>query len=133
MNILGIELESNRLNYVLLVGEGDEFEVAQFNRLVLTDTRSRESLRSFHDATKTMFNGTKPDIIGVKDKPESGRLRAGAAALKMEGIMLACATCDVDFVSGKRINACENREGLKVYLQPAFKAAVAAVRKLATA
>jgi hypothetical protein len=131
MNVLGIELESNRMNYVLLVGEGEEFEVAQSNRLVLTDTRSRESLRSFQDATSAMFNGTKPDIIGIKDKPESGRMRAGAAALKMEGIMLACATCDVDFVSGKRINACDNGDGIKAYLQPAFKAAVAAFRKQA--
>lgn len=56
-------------------------------------------------------------------------MRAGAAALKMEGILLAAAQCDVEFISGKRINACGNGDGLKAYHQPAYKAAVAAIRK----
>lgn len=131
MNVLGVEFESKRLNYVLLVCDGDDCKIAQSNRLELTDTRSRESLRSFQNAVSTLFNGTKPDIIGVKDKPESGAMRAGAAALKMEGILLAAAPCDVDFVSGKRINACANGDGLKAYHQPAFKAALATFRKQA--
>jgi hypothetical protein len=129
MNILGIELDSNKLNYVLLVTNGEEHTVSQSNRLELTDTRSRDSLRAFQNAVATLINGTKPDIIGIKDKPETGRMRAGAAALKMEGILLAAAPCDVDFVSGKRINACEEGEGLKKYHQSAFKAALATFQK----
>ena len=130
MNILGIELEANKLNYVLVVTEGEQYKVSQSNRLELTDTRSKDSLRSFQNAVATLMNGTKPDIIAIKDKPESGQMRAGAAALKMEGILLATAACDVDFVSGKRVNACEDGEGLKKYHQPAYRAALAAFRKV---
>lgn len=129
MNVLGVEFAAKKLCYVLLVCEGDDCKVAQSNRLELSDTRSRESLRSFQSAISTLLNGTKPDIIGLKTKPETGAMRAGAAALKMEGILLATAPCDVDFVSGQRVNACPDGEGLKAYHQPAFKAALAAFRK----
>ncbi|MFN4088391.1 MAG: DUF3010 family protein, partial [Alphaproteobacteria bacterium] len=105
--------------------------VTHANRLVLTDTRSRESLRAFQGAVTTLLNGTNPQIIGVKAKPETGQMRAGAAALKMEGIILACANCEVDFVSGKRINACADGEAIRAYLQPAFKAATAALLRQA--
>lgn len=129
MKILGIEFESKKLNFVLIEANENEIEVIQSNRLELTDTRSIEALRAFQAAVSAMFNSVNPDLIGIKDKPENGQMRAGAAALKMEGIVLANAPCDVDFVSGTRINKCSNCEGLKAYLQPAFKAAVAAYRK----
>lgn len=58
-------------------------------------------------------------------------MRAGAAALKMEGDTLATANCDIEFVSGKRINACEDGQGINTYHQPAFKAAVVVWGKLA--
>ncbi|RWG54801.1 MAG: DUF3010 family protein [Mesorhizobium sp.] len=129
MNVLGVEFDAKKLNYVLLVGDAGEFAVAQSNRLEITETRTRESLRAFQNAVTTLLNVTKPDVIAIKDKPESGQMRAGAAALKMEGILLAAAACEVEFVSGKRINACETGEGLKAYHQPAYKAAMASVRK----
>lgn len=102
MNILGVEFEAKKLNYVLLVCDGDEVNIAQCNRLELSETRSRDSLRAFQNAVTTMLNGTQPDIIAIKDKPESGQMRAGSAALKMEGILLASAPCDVE---GRRIPA----------------------------
>jgi hypothetical protein len=129
MKILGIEFGANKLNFVLIEAIEKNIEVVQSNRLELTDTRSIQALRAFQDAVNAMLNSASPEIIGIKDKPENGRMRAGAAALKMEGIVLANASCDVDFVSGKRINTCSNHEGLKVYLQPAFKAAIAAFQK----
>jgi hypothetical protein len=131
LHILGVELAANKLNYVLLVCEGASYNVAQANRLELSDTRSRGALKAFQQAMSVLISGTKPDLIGIKSKPESGALRAGAAALKMEGILLAASPCDVDFVSGQRVNACDDGEGIKAYHQPAFKAAVAAFRKQA--
>ncbi|MFM9858842.1 DUF3010 family protein [Pseudoxanthobacter sp. M-2] len=132
MNILGVEFEAKTLNYVLLVCEEKKNEVKEANRLKLTDTRSKDSLRAFQSAVTTLITGTKPDLIAIKDKPESGQMRAGAAALKMEGILLAAAPCEVEFISGRRINACEDGAGLRAYHQPAFKAALAAFGKQAT-
>ncbi|MCX5570694.1 DUF3010 family protein [Kaistia nematophila] len=129
MNVLGVEFSSRKLNYVLLACEGEHVQILQSNRLELSDTRSRQALRAFQSAIAALINGTSPELIGIKDKPETGHMRAGAAALKMEGILLAAAPCDVEFISGKRINACADDDSLNAYHQPAYKAALAAFRK----
>lgn len=128
MKVLGIEFRSNNLYYVLLESDGDNFLVRQSNRLVLAETRSRDALVAFQNAIYTMYNSTAPDRLAIKEKPESGRMKAGAAALKMEGIALANAPCPVEFVSGARINQCAaSCDDLPKYLEPALKAAAVAL------
>lgn len=131
MRIIGIELDSNKLNYVIVEGTRAHFTVQSANRLSLAETRSRGALVAFQDALKALFNSASPDLIAIKDKPESGRMRAGAAALKMEGIALANAPCEIDFVSGARVNKVQETEpSLFAYLQPAYKTALSALEKL---
>lgn len=128
MKVLGIDISSNNLYYVLLESNGETFNVLQSNRLMLIETRSRDALVAFQNAIQTLYNSTAPDRLAIKDKPESGRMRAGAAALKIEGITLANAPCPVDFISGARINKClASRGKLPKYLEPALKAAVVAL------
>jgi len=131
MRVMGIEFAGSHLNYVAVeLNDKNEVHVLQSNRLVLAATRSRDSLVSFQNAVSTLFNATTPKLIGIKSKPEAGAMRAGAAALKMEGIVLANSPCDVDFVSGARINRCTVEDpNLYAYLQPALKAAHAAIAK----
>lgn len=131
MKVMGIEFAGSHLNYVVVeLNEKNEVRVLQSNRLVLGDTRSRDSLISFQNAVSTLFNVAAPNLIGIKSKPEAGAMMAGAAALKMEGIVLANSPCEVDFVSGARINKCAiNDPSLFAYLQPALKAAHAALAK----
>ena len=95
MKALGIEFRSNKLIYVLVEMSADGLSVLLSNKLELTGTRDREALVSFQTALKAVFNATAPDIIGIKAKPEKGQMSAGAAALKMEGISLACSPCPV--------------------------------------
>jgi hypothetical protein len=131
MKVMGIEFDASKMHYVLieLLDDGST-AVSQSNKLVLGATRSRESLVAFQNAALTLFNSARPDLIGIKTKPEAGQMKAGAAALKMEGILLANAPCPVDFVSGARINACTVvDETLHKYLLPALKAAHAALAK----
>lgn len=131
MRIIGIEFESNKMNYVVIENNCDGIKICSADRLVLGDTRSREALIAFQDALKTLFNSAIPDLIGIKEKPETGRLKAGAAALKMEGIVLANAPCAMDFVSGARINRTNAFDDtLFGYLQPALKAATAALSRI---
>lgn len=128
MRVLGIEFESNRMNYVLLNGSRDAHTIEQRNRLELGDTRSREALVAFQTAVATIYNTARPDIIAIKSKPESGRLRAGAAALKMEGVALANSPCNVSFVSGQKINQCAaDSDSLLRYQLPAYRTAVVAM------
>lgn len=125
MRVLGIEFNSSNLHYVLIEKEGNGFQVLQSNRLVLAATRSRDALVAFQSAIQTLYNSSAPNHIAIKEKPESGSMKAGAPALKMEGITLANAPCAVEFISGARINQCQASRGpLPKYLEPALKAAV---------
>ncbi len=132
MKVMGVEFAASNMNYVVVeLTDKNEMNVIQSNRLVLGDTRSRASLIAFQNGVSTLFNAAAPNLIAIKSKPEAGAMMAGAAALKMEGIVLANSPCDVDFVSGARINKCEVVDpALFAYLQPALKAAHAALAKL---
>ncbi len=128
MKALGIEFSSNVMTYVLVEHSEAGHAILQRNRLTLSETRSREALVGFRDAVSTVFNSTTPQVIGIKAKPEAGRLRAGAAALKMEGIAVANAPCPVEFISGQRINQCGvTAAGTPKWAEPAFKAACEAL------
>ena len=128
MKVIGIEIDSNRMNYVVVELINGEKVIRNSSRIILSETRSRAALTSFQDAIKTLYNSVSPDLIGIKEKPEAGKMKAGAAAMKMEGIILANAPCNIDFVSGKRINQSNaSDENLYGYLQAALKAADAAL------
>ncbi|MBU8911349.1 MAG: DUF3010 family protein [Desulfobacterales bacterium] len=124
MRIIGLEFDSKKMNYVVLQRTEYGYEILNANRVILLETRGRGALIAFQDAVKALYNSAKPDFIGIKSKPETGRLRAGAASMKMEGIALANAPCDVDFVSGKRVNQSDAADNNYFgYLQPALKTA----------
>ena len=128
MKALGIEFSSNKLIYVLVEMSDGDLSVMSSNKLELADTRDRDALISFQTALKAVFNATAPDVIGIKAKPEKGRMSAGAAALKMEGISIACSPCPIHFLSGAKINACKAPEdGIKKYQIPALKSAILAL------
>ena len=128
MKALGIEFSSNKLIYVLVETSDGDLSVLSSNKVELADTRDRDALVAFQTALRAVFNTTAPDVIGIKAKPEKGQMSAGAAALKMEGISLACSPCPVHFLSGAKINACEAPgDGMKKYQIPALKSAILAL------
>lgn len=131
MKIIGVEFAASNMHYVVIeLAANNEIRVIQSNKLVIGDTRSRDALVAFQRAVTALLNLVAPGLIGIKAKPESGQMRAGAASLKMEGIVLANSPCGVDFVSGARINACAvSDQNLRAYLQPALKAAHMALAK----
>jgi hypothetical protein len=125
MRILGIEFASSNMNYVGISYDGETQIVVTSSRMILGETRDRDALVAFQNATKTLLNDFVPEYIAIKAKPESGQMRSGSAALKMEGIVLANAPCPVEFVSGQKINKIEDEDkSLYGYLQPALKAAI---------
>lgn len=131
MKVMGVEFSASIMYYVVIeLGDANEIVIVQANKLVLGDSRSRDALVAFQSAVSALLNLVSPKLIGIKAKPESGQMRAGAASLKMEGILLANSPCEVDFVSGARINACTaSDEKLRAYSQPALKAAHMALAK----
>lgn len=130
MKVLGVEFSSFHMNYVAIRPNGDSYEVMTSSRMTIGGTRDRNALVAFQDAVKTLLNEVDPELLAIKEKPEAGRMQAGAASLKMEAIVLANAPCVADFVSGRRINQTHYEDpSLYAYLQPALKAAVAALRR----
>ncbi|MCV9964141.1 DUF3010 family protein [Pararhizobium sp. BT-229] len=125
MKILGIELDSNRLCYVLASGSSPEdVTVIGSGKLQIGETREANDIRKFADEVADLVKSLAPDRIAVKAKPESGQMRAGAAALKMEAILIAQTACDVYFLSPQRLKPIEDKAELFAYLQGAWKAAV---------
>lgn len=127
MRTLGIEFAGRDMLYVVLDSHSGTNEISSTSRLVLTETRSRSALNAFQKAVTTLFNEAAADVVAIKLKPENGMRAAGAAALKMEGIVLANCPCDVDFVSGQRCNATALPPStLFAYLTNAYRTALAA-------
>ncbi|SEO73232.1 DUF3010 family protein [Aquisalimonas asiatica] len=130
MVVLGVEFSASDMNYVAIRSDGNSYEIMTSNRMTLGGTRDRNALVAFQDAVKAVLNDVDPDILAIKGKPESGKMQAGAASLKMEAILLANTPCAADFVSGQRINQTDDEApSLYAYLQPALRAAIAAFRR----
>jgi hypothetical protein len=128
MTIIGIEFAAHDMNYVVATRDsGGDLQLSTANRLSLDLTRSCDALRAFQTAVKTLFNDAMPALLAIKDKPEKGAMQAGAAAMKMEAIVLANAPCEARFISGSRINKCAMpTTAIKAYHVSAFKAAICA-------
>lgn len=128
MKVIGIEFAASDMNYVVVECDpGGNITAQAANRLRLADTRSPGALRAFQQAVRTLLSDSSPDRVAIKAKPEKGTMAAGPAALKMEALVLAALSCQVQFISGARINKCPDSEKpLKAYHVPAFKAAACA-------
>lgn len=125
MKSLGIELDSNRLCYVVVTREAaDGATVVASGKLQLAETREADDVRLFATEIGELVEKLAPDRIAIKAKPESGQMRAGAAALKMEAILLAKTSCDVYFLTPQRLKLIDDNPALFVYLQGAWKAAI---------
>jgi hypothetical protein len=122
---LGIELDSNRLCYVLVSGSSPEdATVVGSGKLQLGETREADDVRKFAAEVADLVQSLGPDRIAIKAKPENGQMRAGAAALKMEAILIAKTFCDVYFLTPQHLKKIDDNGELYAYLQGAWKAAV---------
>jgi Holliday junction resolvasome RuvABC endonuclease subunit len=125
MKVLGIDFDANKAHFVLVSEENGSLSVCFKERITLTETRSAKEMTAFRDAFRKVLEQASPEAVSIRAKPENGQMRAGAAALKMEAVILAEATVPVEFVSSVKASKQEDRDGLFAYLQPAFKAAAA--------
>jgi hypothetical protein len=131
MSCLGVELEGSVLRWVEVHGTPDAHVVGGTGRIKLTATRDRAALQAFGNAVKALLEEIGPTVIGIKEKPEGkGRMTAGPASSKMEGLFLYHAPVDPVFISGAKINKCPATDP-KIKggapEEPAFKAAICAL------
>ena len=86
MRVLGVEFAAGDMNCVV-VEVNDQPIVSGSFKLTLGGSRDAGALRAFQTAVYALLTEQAPELIAVKDKPEQGRMRAGASSLKMEGIL----------------------------------------------
>ncbi|NTF17662.1 DUF3010 family protein [Agrobacterium rubi] len=125
VKVMGIDFEGKTACFVVVAKAGDDTNVVFKERAELAETRSRDDMVLFRDAVRRIMKDAAPDRISIRGKLENGQMRAGAAALKMEAIILAESTVDVAFVSSVKAKKQPDADGLFGYLQPAFRAAMA--------
>jgi Protein of unknown function (DUF3010). len=131
MKVLGIDFDSNKACFVMVNGNHEQASIQHRERIQLTETRSQKDMTAFRDGVRTILEQCAPEKVAIRAKPESGQMRAGAAALKMEAIILAEATAPIEFVSSAAVSKQEDAVGLFAYLQPAFKVAMAQLARSA--
>jgi hypothetical protein len=118
-------MDANRLNYVLVNGTSPaDADVIASGKLQIGESRVAGDVRCFSDELRQLVTSLAPTVVTIKAKPESGQMRAGPAALKMEALILAQTTCDVYFLSPQRLAVIETKSDLYAYQQGAWKAAV---------
>jgi hypothetical protein len=115
------------MNYVLIDRGNGTPVIKNQNKLQLAATRDPNALRVFQDSVKAVLETLTPNKIAIKSKPERGAHQAGSASLKMEAILLANSKCEIEFISGHKINKTTLEEQPKhKYLWSATAAAIAA-------
>jgi len=131
MKVLGIDFDANKACFVLVTKSGEDISAGLRERIQLAETRSRAAMAEFRDNVRRIIAEADPDKLSIRSKPENGQMRAGAAALKMEAVILAESPCEVDFVSSVKVGKQADQDGLFSYLQPAYKAACVSLAKAA--
>ena len=124
MKVLGIDFDARKALFVLVTMEDDQPVVVDRATLTLGETRVAPDLKKFQSEMLDVLRHLAADRIAIKGKPENGQMRAGAAALKMEGLIMAAADVPVEFVSGVAADKVEKIDGIFAYQQSAYRAAV---------
>lgn len=127
MKIIGVDFDATKALFVVVEGAAEGAPtVLDTKKLQLADTRSAEALKSVRAEIADFLEKHSADAISIRSKPENGQMRAGAAALKMEALVLAeSGRSEASFVSSVKTSKMSDAPGLYAYFQTAFKAAAA--------
>ena len=126
MRYLGVEFQADQTVWVSIIVDSGEVSSFETGFLKINGTKSAQDMKQYQEDLKQLFVDYPATKIAIKDKPEAGRMRAGAAAMKMEGIFLLTAPSEVKFLSAKAIaKAMETATGVKEKYKDAYRAAVA--------
>lgn len=113
--------------YVAMVEKDGTKTFGASGRVPLHDERDPRDLKSFQATVTTLLNEIGADAVGIKKKPHKGAMGAGPAAIKMEALLLASVSCDVQFFSPQHLakKVAFDGGGLFKYLHDAARAALA--------
>jgi hypothetical protein len=125
MKIVGVDFDANKALFVVVEGEfAGTPEIVDTRRIQLEDTRSAEEMKKVRDDIRDFLAKHGAETISIRSKPENGQMRAGAAALKMEALVLSeSANAEVSFVSSVKASKMAEAPGLFAYFQTAYRAA----------
>lgn len=123
---LGIDFQSDQTFWASIFVESGEVSKLATGSIKIGGTKSAKDMKQYEADLKQLFAHYPATKIAIKDKLETGRMRAGAAAMKMEGIFLLTAPCEVKFLSPRAVaKAMDMALGVAVKCKDAYRAAVA--------
>lgn len=129
--ILGVDIKSNKLHYVIVEKNAAEQKVRWGKPIVLGDPIDPSSLAACQKGISTLMVGESPTHVAIAQKIKKGRMSAGEAGIKIEGFLLATVTACLKFHSNAAIKKCEEgHSGLPASLETAFRAAALTAAKL---
>lgn len=128
MRSLGIDIAASDLRYVVIEVSGTTPQLIAANTLQLAQTRDVKSIKAFQTALAAVFTEATPSVVAIRAMLEKGRMGAGAAALKIEALVLAQSLAPVRFYTNQRL-AKQTAPGFNLpgYFDSAIKAALAAI------
>lgn len=127
MKVVGVDFDASKALFVVVEGDAaGDCAVVETRRMQLDDTRSASAMKAVRDEIRDFLSAQAADAISIRAKPENGQMRAGAAALKMEALVMAeSGGADLSFVSSVKAGKLPDAPGLFAYFQTAYKAAAA--------
>ncbi|MEQ8284883.1 DUF3010 family protein [Thalassospira sp.] len=127
MKVIGIDFNAHQMCYIVIEGEQENFDILDYNKIALSSTRSSGDLQTFQVAVSGLLKDATPNKIAIKQKNEKGFRSMGPAGLKMEGLLLASAECEVVFISSKKTQKIELESAPKKFVEDALKSAISAL------
>lgn len=133
MVVLGVDLQSGKMSWMLVVGNvgANDAAVIATGKVHFDGSRIAANIRSFRRGVEEVLEKHKPDAIAFKSKPEKGRMGLGPDVLKMEAVILAVSDCPTKFVASNTIKKMDvsRPSGIPAYLDDAWKAACCVIEE----
>lgn len=90
MKVCGIEIQGNEAVLAILTLENGEYTVVESNikKIELrNNTKNQEEVRSFYQTVSAFFRDNNFDLIGIKERPKSGKYAGGPVSFKIEALI----------------------------------------------
>lgn len=128
MNILGITLESNKANLVILKCNDKNITLVKTKttKITLENEEVQQNIEEFRDKIKEYLKDNNIELIGIKKRNQTGKFSGGAVSFKMEAL-IQLSNVPVRLISATAISKkCKNleiNESLFKYQIDAYKTA----------
>ena len=137
MNVLGVDLTGSDAVICFLIGEDQEYTLADFRvrKLTLSKKHDRKDIQKFQFDFSKLIADYKINLVAIRERMTKGKFAGGAISFKMEAALQLIPEANSILLSSSQIKDALAESpipiafaetGLKVFQEGAFKVAYAA-------